>query len=317
MLGFESAEQLIRERTDIRTQHYVDEHCREELKRLLHGYGIVRGFEYEAYRRDGSKLWMSDNVRAVRDDTGRILYYEGTTDDITGRRNIEAQRKRTQDALRNYSRRLIEAQEAERQRIARELHDEIGQILTAVGLNLQAARASCQTSSCVSYSQDNIALVDEALRMVRDLSFDLRPSLLDDLGLVAALQWYVERYAQRSGLEAQVIADSLETEERLPRNTETAAFRIVQEALTNVVRHAQAKSVLVELESNQSELVVKVKDDGLGFDHVALMRDAAPIATLGLRGMEERAVALGGKLMINSDAGGGTEVCARLPISLL
>lgn len=224
------------------------------------------------------------------------------------------ERKRAQVALQEFSRRVLEAQEAERQRIARELHDEIGQVLTAVRLNLQAVPEDGQIKRGQSYVEENINVVDEALRLVRDLSFELRPSLLDDLGLAAAVRWYVDRYARRSDIKAEVRVDRLETEGRLPWEIETAAFRIVQEALTNVARHAQASRVLIELTPSDGELRLRVKDDGVGFDLIELMDRAVPLATLGLRGMEERANAVGGWLEIDTSSHAGTEIRAQLPL---
>ncbi|HEY7785334.1 MAG TPA: PAS domain S-box protein [Pyrinomonadaceae bacterium] len=424
MLGFDSPQQLIEE---TRLQNHVDDKDRQEFYNLINAHGDVRGFEYEGFRRDGSRIWLSANVRAVRDEDGVLLYYEGTQDDITERKlaedslrkqkeilqnifdhvpvtlsltdkdgkirlvnpswertlgwtleevidpnmdvfaqaypNPEEQarlrkfrqnpktqwkdfktrvkdgsvidmswavahlsdgsligigqevtdRNRAQEALKEFSRRLIEAQEAERQRIARELHDVIGQVLTAVRLNLQAVKGVCSSETCQRISEDNMSVIDEALRLVRDLSFDLRPSILDDLGLNAALKWYVHRYAQRSGLVAKVFADSLDSEDRLPREIETVAFRIIQEALTNVVRHAEAQRVEVRLTRSGDELILSVTDDGIGFDY-AMKKNAAPITTLGLRGMEERASAVGGELEIESIGPHGTEVHARLPL---
>src|SRR6266511_883496 len=146
--------------------------------------------------------------------------------------------------LQSFSQRLIETQEAERRRVARALHDEIGQALTAHKLNVQIIQHSANASPLAQHLNDSIGIINRALQQVRELAFDLRPSLLDDLGLVAALRWYVDREAQRAGLMSEVVAGPVDT--RLPPELETACFRIAQEALTNVVRHAQARQVWVE-----------------------------------------------------------------------
>lgn len=204
---------------------------------------------------------------------------------------------------------LIDAQEAERKRLARELHDRIGQALTAVQINLQ----SMQSSPDGAYRlEESLSVIEDALKQAHDLSLELRPSLLDDLGLVAALRWYVERVGRRAQLLNCFDVDSLDM--RLPPEIETACFRIAQEALTNVVRHAQATTIWVELKSSDSALELIIRDDGEGFSVRDVMSRNGPNASLGLQGMRERAVALGGLVEIASDPGQGSEVRATFPL---
>jgi signal transduction histidine kinase len=224
------------------------------------------------------------------------------------------ERKLAQDALQMFSRQLIEAQEEERRRIARELHDQIGQILTAVKMNLHSVQQVCKGSEAGSYVKDNIEAVDEALRLVRDLSVELRPPILDDLGLTTALQWYVDRYTKRTGLNVDVEIDLPDKNERFSRDCETACFRIAQEALTNVVRHAKATQVVVRLARDHDVLLLTVKDDGAGFDEKRLRKRAPRVATLGLISMQERAHAAGGRVEIESAPASGTEVRFSLPL---
>ena len=559
MLGFESPEELIRERTDIGRTHYVESERRAEFKRLLDQHDTVRGFEFEAYRKDGTKIWMSDNVRAVRDASGKLLYYEGTVEDITERKLAEealreseeryrdlvensrdlicthdldglvlsanpaaaaavgydldefvgkktirdllvpevrdqfdqymarlrkegttsgimlvqtrsgerrmweyynslrtegvaipivrgmarditeqrraeaalrdseeryrelfendkdaiyvhdlkgvyrsvnraaerlsgysreeiigkhfrdfvspeylgqvgetfgkklegtgetnyeieiirrdgarvpvevssrlihengvaigvqgsardiTERKRAQEALLTYSRLLLEAQEAERGRIARELHDQIGQMLTALKLNLHAIQSARNEGEASLLIADNLKMLDDALEQVRDLSVDLRPLLLDDLGLVTALRWFVDHQAKRRNVRAEFTTDSLDPDLRFAAELETACFRIAQEALTNVARHARAKTVTVRLSRNRNYLILLIEDDGVGFDIDALQRHAPANATLGLRGMQERAHAVGGRIKIDSATDKGTQLFVELPIAM-
>ena len=208
---------------------------------------------------------------------------------------------------------MIEAQESERKHIARELHDEIGQVLTAVRINLQSLAQLSQTDSIESQIAEDIRVIDEALKRVRDLSFELRPSLLDDLGLAAATRWYVDRYTKRAGMTAEVQIDSEISQARLPREVETACFRILQEALANVARHAQAEHVWITLRSLDCLLLLSVKDDGIGMEASALQNGDNRSNTLGLRGMEERALAVAGRLEILSAVSKGTEIRALLP----
>jgi len=262
-------------------------------------------YEVNVITRTGQRVPVEISSRLIYEN-GVVAGVQGTARDIT-------ERKRAQEALRIYSQRLIQAQEAEREKIARELHDEIGQVLTAVRINLQSIQRSRGTGEGVRPLDESIAIVDEALGRVRELSIELRPSLLDDLGLSAALRWYVDRYAQRTGIIAEVL-DGFKEDGRLTRELETACFRIAQEALTNVARHAQAGSVSVQLERRRERMLLTIIDDGVGFDVDKLRKSASVASALGLRGMEERALALGGRLEIDSGLERGTRILATFPL---
>lgn len=233
--------------------------------------------------------------------------------EISQRQQAEESQLKTQERLQTLSGKLIEAQEAERRRIARELHDEIGQALTAVKLNLQGLQRSFDESEITSPLQESISIVEVALQQVRSLSLDLRPSLLDDLGLVAALRWYLDRQSQRSGIIGELVAEPLET--MLLPNLETTCFRIVQEALTNVVRYAQAKRVTVELWQQAAQLYLVIRDDGIGFDVQVAREQATQGRSLGLLGMEERALLVGGQIHIESVYQRGTEIRVCFPLN--
>src|SRR5689334_1444392 len=265
-------------------------------------------YETEVIAKDGRRVPVEVSSRAIYEN-GVIVGVQGTARDIT-------ERKQAQDALQMFSRQLIEAQEDERRRIARELHDQIGQVLTAVKMNLHAVQLVCDTKEAGAHIKDNVEAVDEALRLVRDLSVDLRPPLLDDLGLVTALEWYVDRYAKRTRVAAEVLIDLKDPNERFSREVETACFRIAQEALTNVARHARANSVWLRLRKKSNVLYLLVKDDGVGFDPQALRKRAPRAATLGLLGMQERAHAAGGHVEIISAISKGTEIRLELPLNL-
>ncbi|HSK63857.1 MAG TPA: PAS domain S-box protein, partial [Pyrinomonadaceae bacterium] len=169
-------------------------------------------YEVEVIAKDGRRVPVEVSSRAIYEN-GVIVGVQGTARDIT-------ERKQAQDALQMFSRQLIEAQEEERRRIARELHDQIGQVLTAVKMNLHTVQRMSNATEAGAYIKDNIEAVDEALRLVRDLSVDLRPPLLDDLGLVTALRWYVDRYAKRTGIAADVVIELQDQNERFSRELE-------------------------------------------------------------------------------------------------
>ena len=263
-------------------------------------------YEVDVIAKDGRRVPVEVSSRAIYEN-GLLIGVQGMARDIT-------ERKVAQDALQMFSRQLIEAQEDERRRIARELHDQIGQVLTAIKMNLHTVQQDCNSTDAGSHIKDNIHAVDEALRLVRDLSIDLRPPLLDDLGLVTALRWYVDRYAKRTGLNVDVVIELTDENERFSRELETACFRIAQEALTNIVRHAQASQILVYVGKDENSLSLSVKDDGAGFDVESLRKRATRVATLGLISMQERAHAAGGTVDIDSVPSEGTEVRLKLPL---
>ena len=263
-------------------------------------------YEVEVIAKDGRRVPVEVNSRAIYEN-GAIVGVQGTARDIT-------ERKQAQDTLRIFSRQLIEAQEDERRRIARDLHDQIGQALTAVKMNLYTVQRFANAPEASHCLKDNIDAVDEALRLVRDLSVDLRPPLLDDLGLPTALCWYVDRFEKRAGVAAEVVIELPNQNERFSRELETACFRIAQEALTNIVRHARATHVLLQLTRTATGLEMIVRDDGVGFDSMPRRKRSRRVATLGLLGMQERAHAAGGTVDINSKLAKGTEIRFSVPV---
>jgi signal transduction histidine kinase len=275
---------------------------RENLYRKLHKEGETT-YEVEVITKDG--------YRVPVEISSRLIYEDGVPVAVQGTARNLVERKRAEEALRGFSRQLIRAQEAERQSIARELHDQIGQLLTAIRINLETIRDPSIPVGSNALIDEGVSLVDEAIQQVRDLSFELRPSLLDDLGLTAALHWYADRYMQRTGIHTTT-SICPESRIRLPRELETSCFRIVQEALTNVARHAQAKTVSIDVRTVNSDLSLSIKDDGLGFDSYS-PANGVPLNSLGLRGMEERVRGLGGKLEIKSAPRKGTEVRVYFP----
>jgi PAS domain S-box-containing protein len=310
MYGYASSEELMGSVTDIAHEIYVDPDCREALTRLLERQGVVRGFEYEVYRKDGSTIWISESVRAVRDDGGKILYYEGAIEDITERKRAEEELQRTLGQVRTLSRRLEVVREDERTRIARELHDELGVRLTCLKMDLARLQSIMNDASRPKLEEKVLSMieqVDTTIAAVQGLVAELRPGVLDDLGLVAAIEWQCRDFERRSGIRCLV--DSKEEDIPLDSARATAAFRICQEALTNVVRHARAKEIRVHLDKLDRELLLEIHDDGQGI----LPEKVTDARSLGLMGMRERAAAVGGTLRIVGLPGQGTTVTLRLP----
>jgi len=215
-------------------------------------------------------------------------------------------------ALRTLSRQLLQVQEDDRRTIARDLHDEIGQSLTAIKLNVERAQRTSDRDARARIMQDCAQITERVLDQVRDLSLNLHPSILDDLGLAYALQWYADRQAERAGLKVEVRTDP--SLPRLSPDVEITCFRIAQEALTNVVRHAQAGQAVITLERRASAVELCIQDDGIGF---VADRDSAPAngkASVGLTSMQERAKLIGGTVTIASAPRCGTKVIATLPL---
>ena len=211
--------------------------------------------------------------------------------------------------------RLLELQETERLYLAVELHDQIGQGLSAAKINLMAAVQHAPGGSLlVQLLQESIAMLDTTLDQVRDLSFELRPALLDDVGLVAALRCYLDSQCQRAGLAARFSCDPIER--RFPPDVETECFRVAQEAVTNAVSHARAQKVEVGLHFRETELHLIIHDDGVGFDVQSALQQAVRGASFGLLGMRVRVRRSGGRIDIKSAAGSGTEIQAFFPLRL-
>lgn len=217
------------------------------------------------------------------------------------------------EATRIRASQIINAQEQERKRIARELHDETSQVLTSLLISLAILEESITTQEARERIADTRKLAHQTLRAIRNLSIDLRPSALDDLGLLPALRWYVKEYQKKCSIDVEFVAPGFK--ERLPAEMETALYRIVQEALTNTARHANAHKVLITIKEDDNAVYATIADDGHGFDVETLLKTADQERGLGLAGMSERALLLGGSLNINASPGHGTTIEVRIPLN--
>jgi signal transduction histidine kinase len=215
------------------------------------------------------------------------------------------------DELGLLHRKLVLAREDEQRRIARELHDQLGQMLTALKLKLRLRAVV----SSVAAEAETVAIVDWLLERVRNLSLDLRPPLLDEMGLVPALEVYLRDQSEISGIAMELEASGLDAEPA--RETQIACFRLVQEAVTNVLRHAKARKLRVRLAAAGADVEVSVRDDGCGFAPQSTLAEAAARGHIGIVGVRERVRALGGHLTIESAPGEGTTLRATLPSSPL
>jgi PAS domain S-box-containing protein len=269
-------------------------------------------YENEIPTRAGERRLIRWSNTLLRTPEGKIRGTASIGEDVTDRRRIERELKESKARLQLVTRRLIQVQETERRAVASELHDEVGSELIALRLNLQALRSKRAEHRSEEALRNTLALVDRAIHSVRSLSLDLRPTVLDDLGLVPALKWYCERQAQRSGV--RIVLDLEATDLRDSPELESACFRIVQGSVTNAIRHAVPKRIDVLLRHRDADFEIEVRDDGRGFDVASARGSGLAGASVGLLGMEERATLLGGRFSIESAAGAGTKVRVRFAV---
>gem|GEM_PF-6872185 len=262
------------------------------------------------YRKDGSEFYLEWRVDPIKNERGEVTHFVAVQRDVTERVRAKAARMRLQ-------RQLIAAQEEERRRISRELHDQIGQYLPALMVGLKSLKQSAAAGPQVIEQAEE--LHDLAARIARDLhalARNLRPAALDEFGLASALASYAEEWAQRHGVEVDFHRVGFdEAEAGLPSQVETTLYRIAQEALTNIHKHAQAGSVSIILSRTGEEVSLIVEDDGTGFD-VETIINAPPAARgLGLLGMRERVALVGGRIQLESSLGTGTTIAVNLPLT--
>lgn len=284
------------------------------LRQVIESGGEVWRDEYRFQRKDGSYAHVVDRGFVIHDAAGKSVRMVGGMSDITARKDAEEKLDRSHRQLRALSAKLQNLREEERSRIAREIHDELGQMLTGLKMDLRwiERRLSQSTDATLNPLLDKVVeageLADATINSVQRISSDLRPGVLDNLGLVAAVRQEAARFQERTGVTCRLTCP--EESPSLPRDTTTAAFRIFQEALTNVTRHAQASDVSVELDLEGAELSLDITDNGRGIQPA----DLEDPKSLGLLGMKERAQILDGELTVTPRPGGGTLVHLRLPL---
>jgi PAS domain S-box-containing protein len=292
------------------TTHPGDLEANLEFRRRLIAREIDRYTMEKRYvHKQGHVVWTLLYVSLVRTESGEPLHFISQIKDMTEAKRAERERERllaevttARERLQVLSRRLVSLQEEERRTIARELHDEVGQILTGLKLMLETSERPGATVDVGQLKE----VTGQLLERVQDLSLNLRPPMLDDLGLVPTLLWHFERYRAQTGIEVRF--HHREALGRWAADTEITAFRIIQEALTNVARHAGVQEVRVELWTEAGRLRLRVEDEGRGFNPAALE------PTSGLTGMRERVLLAGGGLYLDSQPGAGTRLSAELPL---
>ncbi|HKB73423.1 MAG TPA: ATP-binding protein, partial [Burkholderiales bacterium] len=275
--------------------------------------GGPRDIEYRVVWPDGTVHVLFGRATVVRDAAGRPLRVYGTNVDITERKQAENALRDSGVQLQALSRRLVELQESERKELARELHDRVGQSLTALKINidiLQPALASQGNAEVLARVADSAALLESTMDTIENVMSELRPPMLDDHGLAAALDWHARKFSARTGIAVAVRGS--EPAVRPALQVEIALFRIAQEALNNVAKHARARRVEIALDHANGECVMSVQDDGVGFDGVEDAPDK-PKPGLGMVTMRERAQAVGGHFEVQGLPDRGTQLTVRVP----
>jgi PAS domain S-box-containing protein len=281
---------------------------RAELLRVGHWEGDLIKTAQDGRRIVVSGRWALQWGK--RDQAPRIL--EINTD-ITERKRGEESLVLQREQLRALAERLQWVREEDRKLVARDLHDQIGQILTAIKMDMMwmTRHLPESESDVLARLKESIQLINDGVKAVRAICSGLRPGVLDDLGLAAAIEWQAGEFASRNGVQCKVTVPPVDL--HLDGDRATATFRIFQECLTNVIRHAQAKSVRVELCQEEESILLVVEDDGIGFSESGFSN---ALGSLGLLGMKERAQFCGGDVQISSSPGNGTTVTVRVPVDI-
>lgn len=344
LFGYDEPEELVGRHVSVVLSSEDGERMLEFGRRRVRGELTPYVYEFKGRRKDGTLIDVEASVSTSTID-GKA-YITTTIRDIAERKQAEeairqahdklerrveerthelaranevlqaeiVERKRAEEARKELLRRIVTAQEKERRRIARELHDQMGQHLTALMLGLASLKESCQDQPLAHDRLQQLQrLTNELGQEVHHLAWELRPTALDDWGLPTALSNYVEEWSERSDIPVDFHSIGLD-QERLAPEIEATIYRAAQEALTNILRHAEAHRVSLILERRPDHVVAIVEDDGRGFDAEAVMDTTETKRWLGLLGMKERVALVGGTLQVESTLGAGTTLFVRIPV---
>ncbi len=304
MLGHSSFEEMAKR--NLETEGFEPSYSRRQFRDALEVEGQIIGLESSWTKLDGSRISVRESARAIRDSTGRVLFYEGTVEDIT-------EKVRAEEALRRLADRLTTVQEDEHRRISRGLHDEAGQALTALSVRLhRLERRFTEENGNAADVRRELAelrqIAQDTQEGLRHMARTLHPSVLEHFGLTEAVRAFLLDASKDSATE--LLTEAAPAFPRFSPTEESAIYRIVQEAVTNSLRHARAGKILVTFNSDNGSALISIEDDGRGFD----TRGTAAMSGIGLVSMRERAEMIGGQLLIASRQGRGTRITLSLPV---
>ncbi|TFG35649.1 MAG: PAS domain S-box protein, partial [Nitrospirales bacterium] len=318
ILGYTPHELNGKSFAEIFAPDFIDK-ARDLFRRAMKGE-LIPVYEAEMIRKDGGRNTLEFNVETLYDKKGKPAGRYGIGRDITDRRRVEEELRTSQRQLRDLAERQQRAREEERIMIAREIHDELGGGLVGLKMDLSwllnklyDTETDREITALLSKVRTSSKLIDKLILVVRRVATDLRPSILDDLGLIAALEWQLQEFADRTEIQHEFVT-ALDYV-NLEKNTSTAVFRIFQEALTNVLRHSRATKVVVTLREGDKSLfgdeniIFEIRDNGKGITEEEILNPES----LGLLGMKERVLAFGGELSIRGEPGGGTVLILKIP----
>ena len=310
MLGYRNRQALL----EVNARRlFANARQRREWLRAIHRSSVVERFELQLRRHDGKFLWVEINARAVTDEQGRLAYCEGSAENITGRKKADSQLRDSREQLRALAAHLQSVHEEERTRLAHAMEEDLGQVLANLKLHLGLLREAITRPANVSsldFTRQQLKtlprMVDSLIATVRKMCTELRPALLDDLGLEAAMQWQIQEFQKRTGIRCEF--ESTLQNAKLDAERATTLFRIFQETLTSVVRRARATQAAVHLREEGDKLVLEIENNGN-----VPAGEGSQRGLLELLGMRERASMLDGKINISNRQGKGTCVDVRIP----
>ena len=307
MFGYKSKKEFFK--LNVSGLHQDPEGRKKFNEKMLRD-GFVKNEELRLKKKDGTPIICSVSAVAVKDEKGRVRYFDGIIEDITERKRAEEEIKASQEQMRNLAAYVGSAREEERTKIAREIHDELGQSLTALKMDLSWLYKKIPKDKALlpRRTKSMLGLVDTTIQSVKRISSELRPGLLDDIGVSAAIEWQGEEFQSHTGIRCEV---NIEPEDIiLDQERSIAIFRIFQEALTNVARHARATRVKASLKKKGGKLELKVRDNGRGITE----EEISDPKSFGLMGIKERAHFLNGKVEIKGMPDRGTLITVKIPL---
>ncbi len=306
MYGYKNPEEMLSEITNV-GMLYANPGERKEVLRILRRKGFMEAREVEVVRRDGSRFFVLVSACEIRDSEGKLLYNQAIHIDVTDRRQTEEEIKKSKELLEKLNRHLNEIREEERALISREIHDQLGQSMTALKLDLNLMYKYLNNNTeAVAKLKGMIELVSNTIKDVQRISSDLRPGILDELGLASAIEWYCEEFERRTDIKCNLKLDNSDFSDT---QINLVFFRVLQETLTNVIRHAKASSVSIKLHQSDRGVTMSIKDNGIGITKEQI----ESYRSLGLISMRERVKQFNGTIDISSKKDSGTKLVIFIP----
>jgi PAS domain S-box-containing protein len=313
MVGYSRDEMIgrpISEFLDREDQHIYEEQMTERRK------GSFKSYEITGVRKDDRRIFTLVSPQPIYDEKGQFRGSFAVITDISALKKTEEALRESEGRLRVLSFQLLTAQERERSRISRELHDELGQALAVLKLRLRFLEKHLATDQekLKEECEQSIQYIDQVIEEVRRLSRDLSPSILEDLGFSSALQWLINNFSKNNNLSITLQKDDVDMDRLFSQDSQIIIYRIFQEAFTNIERHSQASRASVSIKKAEKGIHISVEDNGSGFDITQTLKSEVARQGMGLATMRERAKMLGGSLEIVSEEGKGTRIDVDLPL---